>query len=348
MNFSFVKYLLFLPAVTICNISCSSSSNMFHGLIDKATGYNNEFPYQNTSEDLEKIGSTIYRINSIAFYQSYVFDDSSRYIISELSDSVIQKKSVKSIVINRTAFGTGTMIYSKGGTIGILTCAHVVNFPDTIITYFAKANGIFTNYVQSISFKTKEKVYVAGLPEGSDVDVVLSNDDIDVALLGKKYGIKYSDSFSPFSYGFGNAKELKWGTFVYLLGYPLNYKMVTRAIVSSPNYDNKGSFLIDASVNRGFSGGIILALRNSVPNFEFVGIVDWVPEENQSILEPAPIGYSRRYSPLVPYKGEIFVKQLSYMQYGIARAISIEQIKEYFAKNILALTDYGFDNSILH
>jgi len=307
---------------------------MVHTIFVNGNGYDNEFPYQNSSDDLKKIGNTIYRINSIAFYQSYIFDDSSKYTISGLNDSMIQKKAIKSIVINKTSFGTGVMIYSEGGTIGILTCAHVVNFPDTIITYFAEANGLFTNYVQSISFKTKENVYVAGLPEGSNVDVVLSNDANDVALLGRKYGIKYSDRFSSFSYRFGDAKELKWGTFVYLLGYPLNYKMVSSAIVSSPNYDNKGSFLIDASVNRGFSGGIVLALRNGVPNFELVGIIDWVPEENQSVLEPAPIGESRRYSPLVPYKGDVFVKQLNYMQYGIARAISIGEIKEYFAKNI--------------
>ncbi len=346
MNFNYIKYLLLLPVISLSSLSCSSSYSKFEYTI-KNNQYDGEFPYPKLASNLEQIGNSIYRVNSIAFYESYIFSDSSKYNLSDLNTNIIQTKSLNSTIINRTELGTGTMIYSVDGTVGILTCAHVVNYPDTIVTYFARADGVLTNKVQSISFKTKENVYVAGLPEGSNVDVVLLSSKLDIALLGRKFGSAYTNRFSSFNYPFGSAKDLTWGTFVYLFGFPLNYKMLSRAIVSNPDFDGKGSFFIDASINHGYSGGIILALRGAAANFELVGMIDWVPENGNNVLEPAPIDESQNYSPLVPYKGDIFVNRLRQMKYGIARAISIEAIKKYLAYNMQALIDYGFDKSIV-
>ena len=46
---------------------------------------------------------------------------------------------------DQTNSGTGTVIYSNEGKVGILTCAHVVEFPDTIISYFADSKEISHN-----------------------------------------------------------------------------------------------------------------------------------------------------------------------------------------------------------
>ncbi|MCK7529466.1 MAG: hypothetical protein MZV64_73895 [Ignavibacteriales bacterium] len=53
--------------------------------------------------------------------------------------------------------------------------------------------------------------------------------------------------------------------------------MVTKAIVSNPSRDESGSFLVDAVVNNGMSGGLVLAIKDGVPNFEMVGMIQWVP-----------------------------------------------------------------------
>ena len=78
------------------------------------------------------------------------------------------------------------------------------------------------------------------------------------------------------------------------MGFPMNYKMVSNAIVSSPNYDGKGGFLIDAVVNKGFSGGVVLAIKDGIPNFELVGIIRAVPEENEYLLRTRKI--KKQYS----------------------------------------------------
>ncbi len=330
------------------NLSCSSIiyRSVYPTLNDGK--YDSEFPYNNASKQLDEISNSLVRINSVAFYKAYIFADNSRLKLKGLTDSVIQNKYVKTTFVDRSSAGTGTIIYNSNGTVGLLTCAHVVNFKDTLITYFSDKVGTYTDEVQSIAFKSSQSIYVAGFPEGSNVNEILSDKDIDVAILGRHFGLKYSLSFPVFSYPLGNAKELEWGSFVYVFGFPLNYKMLTTAIVSSPNYDQKGSFFIDAVINRGCSGGIVLAVRDGVPNFELVGIVEWVPENSKDVLVPASLPESLQYNPLVPYTGEVYVEHQKEINYGITKVISIETIKDFLLKNKDYLINKGYYLSIFH
>jgi hypothetical protein len=115
--------------------------------------------------------------------------------------------------------------------------------------------------------------------------------------------------------------------------------MVTKAIVSNPNRDEFGSFLVDAVVNNGMSGGIVLAIRDGVPNFEMVGMIQWVPEEEENILVPKALKNNERYNPIVPYKGEEYVKRYSSIRYGIARVIPAEKISSFIKENQLILSE---------
>jgi hypothetical protein len=115
--------------------------------------------------------------------------------------------------------------------------------------------------------------------------------------------------------------------------------MVTKAIVSNPNRGGAGTFLIDAVVNKGFSGGIVLAVRDGVPNFEFVGIIQWVPEEEESVLVPERQKNNEPYNPIIPYQGEKYVKRFSSIRYGIARVISTEAIINFLTDNKTTLYD---------
>ena len=87
--------------------------------------------------------------------------------------------------------------------------------------------------------------------------------------------------------------------------------MITKAIVSSPRRDEAGSFLVDAVINPGFSGGFVLAIRDGVPNFELIGMVQWVPEEDESLLYPENLKTKTSYNPVVPYKGNLYVRKHS-------------------------------------
>lgn len=304
--------------------------------------YDSEFPYKGSSEELERIGKSVERINCIAFYKTYIFDSSTNIKRSDINPEFLEKNVNRTSYFDKTSSGTGTIIYSINRKIALLTCAHVISFPDTIFSHFTDAEGKFTEYLESISIRDREMIFVAGLPDGGDVEPLVVDKERDLAILGHTYSSLQSVNFPVFPYPKGEAKQLEWGTFVYIFGYPMNYKMVSKAIVSSPNMDGKGSFLIDAVVNRGFSGGIVLGIRDGIPNFELVGIIRAVPEETRYVLQPEKLKNNLQYSPIVPYRGDVYAIQKEDLKYGIARVIPIEMIDKFMNDNEEKLSDLGY------
>jgi hypothetical protein len=305
--------------------------------------YDSEFPYKNCSDQLEKIGETIRLLNCIASYKSYVFAEGAGLRRADLTQEVIEKRAVEVQYFNNTTSGTATVIASTGFRIALMTCAHVVSFPDTIVSYFPDRNGQPTEYVQSIAELQSQLNYIADLPESSSLEILLIDRGTDIAVMEKTFERKPVLSVPVFDYPIGHARELEWGTFVYMFGYPLMNKMVTKAIVSSPSHDSRGSFLLDAVFNRGFSGGIILAIRDGVPNFELVGMVSTVPAEYESVISPSPGNSDVMYDTNLPYHGEIYVNRRINIKYGVTRAVSVETLRDFLEKNQSILNAKGYD-----
>ena len=334
----FYRFIILL--LPLFYLSCSTSyKNVFPTLNDGK--YDSEFPYKGASKQLEEISNTIQRVNCIAFYNSFLLKENSNVRKSDLNENSIGKNLKQKILYEKTSSGTATILSNKGGYVALLTAAHVVNFPDTIITYFSDANGIFTDYIESVSIKESQKNYIAGFPDGSQVNIVVIDNSADVAILGNQYAPTFSIKLPVFNYPNGSAKELEWGSFVYFFGFPLNYKMISKGIVSNPSFNKDGSFLIDGVVNRGFSGGIVLAIRDGIPNFELVGIIQWMPEETVSILSPPKT--LKNYNELIPYNGNEYINQIKLYNYGITKVIPIEVIKDFIKKNQNYLSSRGYE-----
>jgi hypothetical protein len=304
--------------------------------------YDSEFPYSSTSDELKKISETIQRVNSTAFYKIYIFSEEDNFTLNDLKNIKLDDVAAEEALADNSSSGTAVTVYSENGNVALLTCAHTLTFPDTIIAYKLDDQGSSTNYVESISLKEKQVIYVAGFPEGSRVEILAIDNDLDIALIGRKYGVQSGIFFPAFNYQLGSAKEVEWGTFVYLVGYPINFKIITKAIVSSPRRDDAGSFLVDAVINPGFSGGVVLAIRDGVPNFEFIGLVQWVPEEEESLIYPEIPKSKSSYNPILPYEGNLYVRKHSTIRYGIAKVIPVESIMTFVLKNKSYLNQQGF------
>ena len=339
LQYIFSLCLLFL-LVILYGCSSLSYEKVYPTLADGK--YDSEFPYKSTSNELSKISETIQRVNSTAFYKIYIFDSSDNFTLDDLKGKQLDKIAVKEALADNSSAGTAVTVFSASNKVALLTCAHIISFPDTIYAYRLDPNGSSTKYIESISIKEKQVIYVAGFPEGSSVDIIAKNDKYDVAILGKKYESASTIAFPIFNYPLGKAKEVEWGTFVYLLGYPINYKIITKAIVSSPRRDESGTFLVDAVVNPGFSGGLVLAIRDGVPNFELIGMVQWVPEEEENLVYPENKKDKTIYNPVVPYTGDLFVRKHSSIKYGIAKIIPIETINNFLDENRAYLNEQGF------
>lgn len=339
MRARFIK----LFSIIILLITFHSCTSVYEQMYPTLTDglYDSEFPYRNSSKQLEEISQSIKLLNSIAFYTSYIFDDKSSYTRNELEKLDFEKTAVQKVFFNRTSSGTATVIDVGQDNVVLLTVAHIVNFPDTIISYFVNPNGSFSNNVQSISIKSSQSNYIPDLSSNRNLEILLMDNNRDIALLGKRISRAEALNLRQFNFSWGKSSELEWGSFIYVFGFPMNFKMISKGIVSSPNKD-KNSFLIDAVFNRGYSGGIVLAIRDGVPNFELVGLVKSVPADYEYTIRPITKEHDIDFNPMLPYKGEIYVDKEQALRLGITKVIGIENVTELIENNVDLLHRQGY------
>ncbi len=343
---SFITLLL-IPVLALF-ISCSRHiyKNIYPTLNDGK--YDSEFPYKSSSTELQKVTETVKKLNCTAYYKSYVFDEESHVLPGQLSSKFIKQKASKEIYFNNSVAGTATIVFARGTKVALITCAHVVDFPDTIISYVPSEREIERNmYVQSISFKQRQSNFIPDFSEGGELDILEMDKASDIAILGKEFSKPPLPPVPVFNYPLGDAKQLEWGSFVYLIGYPKGFQMITKGIVSSPDRDKKGGFIVDALFNKGFSGGIVLAIRDGVPNFELVGMANSVAVDVDYLLAPNKEVEMMGYDPRIPYRDKIYVAVNKEINYGITFVISTESIRQFIRTNLDEFRLKGYDLSSL-
>ena len=303
--------------------------------------YDTEFPYVDSSKQLRDIGETVKRVNCIAYYKTYLFRKEDNIIDSRLPYTNLSGRAYHHYYYDKTSAGTATVIYQENDKIGLLTCAHIVHHPDTVVSYFDLDSLKNIRIIRSVAVKREQQNWVPDLPVGQNMEIIHMDINKDIAVLGKG-GIRSDKRVPVFNYPFGKSADLGWGSFVYLFGYPIGNKMVTRAIVSNPRRDGKGNFLIDANFNRGLSGGIVLAIRDGIPNFELVGMAKSVSASNDYFLQPKQTVEEYSYDPKIPYRGDSYVRLQSIINYGVTHVISIETIQEFIQNSEDILDDKGY------
>ena len=304
--------------------------------------YDSEFPYKNCSKELLEISEAVTKVFCNSYYKNYYFAPERRITPKDINKKLLATADAL-VELKSTVSGTATVIYYQANRIAILTCWHVVTKPDTILNYFSFEDNPNKKYVQTISVKQKQVILVYGMPEDGVFDILLTDDENDIAILGKELKSSTFAQIPVLKYNFGKAKELEWGSFVYLIGYPMGHKVITRGIVSQPDRDKRGAFFIDALFNRGLSGGILLAVRDGVPNFEVVGITTSAAAETETVLVP---DRNKNYDETVPYDGKIYVDNKKSINYGITKAIAAEAILKLIDENREFLLKRGYDFNV--
>ncbi len=306
--------------------------------------YDSEFPVSPTSKYLKQITQTVRLITSLTFYKTYAFSMEqaiTRADIQQPSFSV-KKTAIQNAISQKPATGTSTLISAEGNKLLFLTCAHIISEPDTLIQYFLDLSGHPSPFIQSISIKIKRNINIPSTPPKTRIQVIHLDKKKDLALIGVILERIPEVPIVPFTYPWGHASELDWGTFVYSIGYPNGKKMVSTAIVSSPNRNKMHDFLLDATLHRGISGGIILALRDGPPHFELVGIANALSAKEEYILRPDPGASLTELARNHPYKGDIYVDRQLTVIYGITFAISVENIRRFIEESQNKLFQNGF------
>ena len=305
--------------------------------------YDSEFPYKNASKELEEISKSVKMLNYIAYYKAYLFSENQNILQSDINNKRIRDGAIDEVYFNESVSGTATIIFYDGVKVGLLTCAHIGDYPDTVLTYFESPGEQNKQIIQQIAIKVREHYFINEIPGDTDFEVVISDKKRDLALLTKRVPSDRFQSIRPFKYPLGESSNLELGSFVYIIGYPMGHKMITKGIVSNTRDNKSDSFLIDALFNRGFSGGIILAIKDGVPNFELVGMAKSVSAKIQYFLTPAPLNGQIEYDTNLPYNDDVYVKNFEGINYGITYTISTDEIIKFLKENESLLLQKGFN-----
>lgn len=336
MNIRITYYSLFLIAFGFA--SCTTNP-IVEGSLQQSDGrYDSEFPQQSVSDELSFLSSTVRKLDCLVFYRTYIFPVGNKIERKELAALDLDDLSIGNDVTNESVTGTATVIYYDGNQVALLTCAHVVDFPDTLFNYYS------TGGLRSVSVKLKQQNFVTGLPEGEEVEVIARDQKKDIALLNK---VLHGHTQPPavLNYPIGKTRDLEWGTVVYTLGFPIGNLMVTRSIVSNPGRTASGMFLTDALFNHGISGSPVLALRDGVPNFEWVGMASSSSAESIHFLKPTD-DVPQLLSPDSQYEGEFLIGYRKSINYGVTYSVRIEDIVKFLSANEKIIEEKGIDNSL--
>jgi hypothetical protein len=331
--------------VSVLLLSCSQLEYQTADPVPDHDGqYDTEFPQTAVSYDLERLVHATKMIFAQAHYKTHFYTVQDQVRERDINKETL-KEAYDSQYIQKSVSGTATVILNDTRHIALLSCAHIFAKPDTIITFHRDANKNKSDFIESISIKQKQSNFARDVPGIGDLEILIMDKDRDIALLGTKKPASFRPGLLPrLTYPFGNAKELRWGTFVYVIGYPSGYQIITKGIVSRYERDRENIFLIDAPFNPGFSGGLVVALRDGVPNFEAVGIVTSAAGEDEAFLVPTK---HRDYVENVPYADSVFVEYKTNIKYGITFATTTNAVVALIRKNMPLLRRMGYDFSAM-
>jgi len=320
--------LLFSCKTSVIN----NESNFLHD-----NKYDSEFPSKSVSKELSYISSTVKKLDVLAFYSNYYFPKDSNIVKHMLNDSILSLFSLNKSITHKSVLGTATVIYADNNIIGLLTCAHVVDFEDTVYSYY----NTDSETIKSVAIKIKQQNHVGSLEAGEPIEIVSIDKKMDIALLIKK-AIPFDQITPVLNYTVGNIKDLQWGALVYIMGYPLGNLMVTRAVVSVTNKMKTGVFVTDALYNHGISGSPVFAIRDGAPNFELIGMASSAAALQSNILVSSD-DFKAKDNLKIPYEGDIFVDNSKLISYGVTYSVSIDEIVNFMRLNEKDIFDAGFD-----
>lgn len=302
--------------------------------------YDSEFPSANASDEIGTIANSVKKVYSVSYYTTWQFERKSQVMRFHILSGLYTKMTVGTISTQESVSGSATLIKTDGGKIALLTCEHVVHAPDTLITLYDPVEGDQSSYIRSISVKSKQENWVRDLGECGPFLVLASDRDLDVAFIGKTCG-SFPEMPVTFPYPYGHSDELEWGSFVYIFGFPMGQPAVTKAIVSKPSREDPDQFTVDALLNKGFSGGPILAIRDGVPHFELVGMVRAVSSEEEYYLRPS--SNDKTYYEIFPYRGDVFADSREMVRYGLNFTVPAGEILRFYKKHREELIREGYD-----
>lgn len=284
----------------------------------------------------EEIGRSVLQITSTAYYENYYYAPPQTFSAALRQETLLKNKDYST----SSVAGTGLIIYKNPSKILLLTCHHIVEFVDTLKTYYLDTDKKPTRFLESLSIQYDQNVFVTHMSGTRSVGKIIVTDrQNDIALI-ESVPAENQMAEMQFQGRFDTDKSIRLGKEVYLLGFPKGNFMITSGLASPTSSRKK--FVIDTPFNQGFSGGVVVAFSEDYSSYTYLGMANSSAYSSDFILappnEPAVI---EKYQN-VPYEGEAYLKELNFINYGISFAIKSNVILEFLESNADVLERLGY------
>ncbi|MDX1640510.1 MAG: serine protease [Balneolaceae bacterium] len=326
----------------VFSMGCSGSREV--AIISSGKNYSDRGTYRNhvnsglIRTQIEEGFRSVLRIQNNVIYRTYQFYLDDLPLESEVRGQDLEEISAQSYLDDQATAGTAIVLTNHRGKYALLTAAHTVFYPDTIWHYQDDSPDPDNPFVEAVSVRQSVNHFVIMENGIVRLDLAVHDSNRDLAIMTNSNRLS-ANMMTPLAIPLGNSEQLDWGDLVYALGYPKGAKMVTMGTASRSNHPNR-SILIDASFNRGFSGGALFAVRNDGSGLRWMGVVTSALGENETYLTPESTEVED-FDPEVPYTGDLFVRSTPRINYGITNAIAINEIMEFFRENEEQINDSG-------
>jgi hypothetical protein len=294
--------------------------------------YQTGWPLHDTSRELEQIFRSVKRLHVAGTYETYRFAAEDRVTTADLRARATYQNARERSSFDHAKAGTATVIGRTERSVRLLTNAHVTRLADTVIAYFddGTGRGRDSPFVESVAILRTRHDLILDAPGTAQFRVIASDTVDDLALIAVELAATGTQQELPpvLRVTPGNPARLRWGSFVYVLGYPRGYPMVTRAIVSDPRRTRDHAFLLDGLFNRGISGGLILAVRAETGALEWVGVASAASAQVEHLLVPEPRAPAEQGA-VFPYDGPTFTEEVWRIDYGITFPVAMATIARF-------------------
>ena len=306
---------------------------------DPQSYYQTAFPGQDISGQIQEAFRAVKRIQVTGVYEHYRFSPGDAPREGDHLGAEVLARAVDTFTSSNTRQASAVQIARAGRRVTLLSNQHAIHFPDTRVEYFQMAGqrppGVREpRVIEQVSVRRRQDNTLVDLGSIQPFEVLARNVPADLALIGASYPAgTEGPALALLEVPVGNADRLSWGSFVYVLGHPGGYPVVTRGIVSEPMGPATTSFLIDGLWNEGISGGPILAVRGETGSLEWVGIARAAAGRTEYRLMPETEAMADRPEERMLYEGRVYLERVQRILYGISLSVSMNTIREFLNRN---------------
>lgn len=289
---------------------------------------------------IDETFESVRRIQSTVTYRTYQFDLDNLPRQSYLRGANFEFIAVDRKVDTHSTAGTALVLSAaQRGRVGLLTAAHAATFPDTIWHYSGVRVEGADNFVEAVSIRDNLNQFIFTDDGIELIELVVADERRDLAMLRTISPVGPSANLIPLRVPAGDISQIRTADMIYAMGYPRGVQMVTQGLVNLTQHPIR-TLMMDINLNRGFSGGVVFAIRSDGSGLEWIGIITSTLGEREHYLTPDSV-FDNDFVPDLEYTGRIFVRSTMRIYYGMTNAVDVGNVRTFLYENWNTLRDAG-------